>query len=87
MVTKLKEKELNKELAKMQHKAKHLILSDYYDSVRLSDIQYSILKQLTNAKTNKDINSYLWNTGLINKTLDYISAQIKLLRKGKIKIF
>lgn len=75
------EKSLNKELKRLQVRAKRLILSDYYDSVRLSDIQYSALKQLTNATTHNDINSYLWNSGMIEKTLDYISERLKVARK------
>lgn len=67
------DKELNAELKKLQRRAKRLILSDYYDNVNLSDIQYSILKQITNAESHYGINPYLWNTGMMEKTLDYIS--------------
>lgn len=77
----IEEKELNKELKRLQVRAKRLILSNYYESVRLSDIQYSALKQLTNATNHNDINAYLWNSGLIEKTLDYISEQLKRARK------
>lgn len=75
------EKELNSTLKKWQNRAKRLILSNYYDSVRISEIEYSILKQITNAETYKDINSYLWNTGLIDNTLNSISDKLKIARK------
>lgn len=77
------DKELNRELRKMQQKAKRLILSDYYDYVRLSELQYSALVTLTNAKTHKDINWYLWNSGLIKRTLEHISNEIKISRNQK----
>lgn len=75
------DKELNLELRKMQRRAKRLILSDYYDHINLSELQYSALKILTNARTHKDINWYLWNSGVIKSTLDYISNEIKSARK------
>ncbi|MDF2568643.1 MAG: hypothetical protein K0R55_247 [Sporomusa sp.] len=65
----------------MQQRAKHLILSDYYDHINLSELQYSALKTLTNAQTHKDVHWYLWNSGVIESTLDYISNEIKSLRK------
>jgi hypothetical protein len=75
------DKELNLELQKMKRRAKRLILSDYYDHINLSDIQYTALRTLTNARTHKDINWYLWNSGVIERTLDHISNEIKSLRK------
>jgi hypothetical protein len=75
------DKELNLELQKMQRRAKRLILSDYYDHIYLSDLQYSALKTLTNARTHKDVNWYLWNSGVIQSTLEHISNEIKSLRK------
>ena len=75
------DKELNLELRKMQRRAKRLILSDYYDHITLSDLQYTALRTLTNARTHKDINWYLWNSGVIERTLDYISSEIKSVRK------
>lgn len=75
------EKELNKQLKQWKNRAKRLILSDYYDSIELGSIDYSILKQVTNAETYKDVNFYLWNSGLIEKTLDNISNKLKIARK------
>lgn len=77
------EKELNRELRKMQQRAKRLILSDYYDYISLSELQYSILLQLTNARTVNDINSYLWNSGAIKLTLNSISEGIKAAKGGR----
>ena len=74
-------KELNNELIKLQTKAKQLILSDYYDHVRLNELQYSILTRLTNAKTHSDINYYMWNSGVMETMLEYISKKIKEARK------
>lgn len=68
---------LNKELLKWQGKAKKLILSNNYDYVKLSELQYCVLKQITNAESYKDVNSYLWSSGVIDSTLDYISDRIK----------
>lgn len=76
------DKELNGELQKLQRRAKRLILSDYYDHVRLNDIQYSALTMLTNAKSHYDVNWYLWNSGVIEKTLDYISEKIKEAKRN-----
>jgi hypothetical protein len=75
------DKELNKTLKKYQSRAKRLILGDYYDHVRLSELQYDILKSVTNAETHNDINWYLWNTGMIPQILDYIQTEITRLRK------
>lgn len=75
------EKELNKQLKQWKNRAKRLILSDYYDSIELGSIDYSILKQVTNADSYKDVNFYLWNSGFIDKTLDNISNKLKIARK------
>lgn len=83
MVESSDDKELNRELRKMQKKAKRLILSDYYDHINLSELQYSILKTLTNARTHKDINWVLWNSGVIEMTLEHISNEIKLARSRR----
>lgn len=69
--------QLNKELVKWQNRAKRLILSNNYDSVKLSELQYCVIKQVTNAESYKDVNSYLWGSGLIDRTLDYISNKLK----------
>ena len=79
------EKELNLEIKKWKNRAKRLILSDYYNGVHLSDLEYSILTQITNAESHRDINSYLWNTGMIERTLDRISDQIKQIRIDSYK--
>lgn len=75
--TMVEEIQLNKQLLKWQGRAKKLILSNNYDSVKLSELQYCILKQITNAESYKDVNSYLWSSGVIDSTLDYISDKIK----------
>lgn len=75
------DKELNAELKKLKNRAKKLILDDYYDSINLSELQYSMLKQVTNAETHYDISPYLWNTGSLQKNLDYIEEKIKKARK------
>lgn len=75
------DKELNSELKKLQGRTKRLILSDYYDHISLNKIQYSVLKQITNAESHNDVNAYLWNTGLMDKILDDISKKLKQARK------
>ena len=77
------EKEINRELRKMQQRAKRLILNDYYDCIVLSELQYSILQILTNAETHRDINAHLWNSGAIQKTLNSISDGIKAAKGGR----
>jgi hypothetical protein len=69
--------QLNKKLLKWQNRAKGLILSNNYDSVKLSEMQYSVLKQITNAESHRDVNSYLWNSGMVDRVLDYISDKLK----------
>lgn len=81
--TEQEEKNLNDELRKLQTRASKLIGNNYYDAVRLNDLQYSALKTLTNAETHKDINWYLWNSGLIESTLNYIAEQIKTAKKNR----
>ncbi|MDF2499354.1 MAG: hypothetical protein K0Q77_68 [Anaerosporomusa subterranea] len=76
------DKELNRELRKLQRKAKRLILSDFYDSVKLSDLQYEVLRKLTNADTHKDINTYLWNSGTIQLVLKQIEEQVNEMKKA-----
>ncbi len=76
------EKELNSILKKWQNRAKRLILSNYYDSVTLNDLKHTILEQLTNAESHKDINYYLWNSGMIDTVLDDISEQMKKIRES-----
>lgn len=75
------DKKLNKELKKLQNKAKKLILNDYYEYITLNDIQYSILIQITNAESHYDVNAYLWNSGLMEKTLNDIENKIKQAKK------
>lgn len=79
------EKELNAQLKKWQNRAKRLILSDYYDTAAeyLNDNDYSILQKITNAESHKDINSYLWNSGMIERTLDKVQRKIKEARLRK----
>ena len=79
------EKELNTQLKKWQNRAKRLILSDYYDTAAeyLNDNDYSILRQITNAESHKDINPYLWNSGMIERTLDKVQRKIKEARANK----
>nr|WP_315101359.1 hypothetical protein [uncultured Catonella sp.] len=81
--TEQEEKELNSQLRKWQRRAKRLILSDYYDTAAksLSDLNYTALKAVTNAKTHKDISYYLWNSVLIESTLDRITKKMKEARK------
>lgn len=81
--TQEEEQELNKQLKNWQARAKRLILSDYYDSAaeRLSDLDFSILQKITNAESHKDINLYLWNSGMIEWTLDRVAEKLKEARR------
>lgn len=85
--TQEEEQELNKQLKNWQARAKRLILSDYYDSAaeRLSDLDFSILQKITNAKSHKDINLYLWNSGMIEWTLDKVAEKLKEARRESRK--
>lgn len=76
------EKELNAQLKKWQNRAKRLISNDYYDLAAeyLNDNDYSILRQITNAEGHNDINPYLWNSGMIERTLDKVQRKIKEVR-------
>lgn len=76
------EKELNTQLKKWQSRAKRLILSVYYDSAAeyLSENDFSILQRITNAESHRDIPPYLWNSGMIERTLDKVADKIKKLR-------
>ena len=78
------EKELNAELRKWQNRAKRLIASAYYDSAaeELSETDISILEKVTNAESHKDIHSYLWSSGVIERVLDKESRKLKEARKG-----
>lgn len=78
------EKELSTQLKKWQNRAKRLILHDYYDVVAesLTENDFNILRQITNAETYKDVNAYLWNSGLIERTLDKVAKKIQQARKG-----
>lgn len=77
------DKKLNAELKKLQNRAKKLILNDYYESITISDIDYSILTQITNAESHYDVSAYLWNTGMMERTLDIITEKIKQARKER----
>ncbi|MDD3040536.1 hypothetical protein [Bacteroides sp.] len=85
--TEEEEKELNAQLGKWQRRAKRLILSDYYDCIadRLNDLNYTALTAVTNAETHKDINFSLWNSGLIESTLDRIAELINEARRENRK--
>lgn len=78
------EKELNAQLKKWQNRAKRLILHNYYDVIaeNLTENDFSILRQITSAESYKDVNTYLWNSGLIEKTLDKVAEKIKQGKKG-----
>lgn len=75
--TEFEEKRLNRQLAEWQKKAEKMILDIQYDKVRLTELQHSALQKLTNAESNKDINYALWNSGLIENTLESIRLQMK----------
>lgn len=81
--TEQEEKELNKQLKKWQNKARKLILDDYYDTAAncMNELNHSILRQVTNAETHRDVNTHLWNSGAIEKTLDLIEEKIKKAKK------
>lgn len=81
--TQEEEREFNEQLRKWQARAKRLILSNYYDSAaeRLSDLDFTILQEITNAENYKDINSYLWNSGMIERTLDKVAEKLKEARR------
>lgn len=85
--TQQEEKELNAILKKWQNRAKRLILHDYYDAVAesLSENDFYILQRITNAKDYKEINTYLWNSGIIEMTLDKVADKIKKAKKGNRK--
>lgn len=78
------EKELNAQLKKWQSRAKRLISSNYYDSAAeyLSENDFSILQQITNAESHGDIPPYLWNSGTIEWVLDKVADKIKKARKN-----
>lgn len=86
--TEEEERELNNQLKKWKRRAKRLILSDYYDTVAesLNELNYIALKAVTNAESHKDINYVLWNSGLIESTLDRITEKIKEARKEDNRI-
>lgn len=77
------EKELNAQLKKWQNKAKRLILNKYYDSAAeyLSEDDFFILQKITNAQSYKDINTYLWNSGIIEYVLDKVKEKLKKVQK------
>lgn len=81
------EKELNVILKKWQNRAKRLILHDYYDVIAesLSENDFYILQRVTNAKDHKEISTYLWNSGIIEMTLDRVADKIKKAKKGNKK--
>lgn len=83
--TQQEEKELNAQLRKWQNRAKRLILNGYYDSAaeQLNENDISILTRITNAESHKDINPYLWNSGMIERVLDKVAKKVKEARKGK----
>ncbi|MFZ5969626.1 MAG: hypothetical protein ACOYVK_20900 [Bacillota bacterium] len=76
-----KDKRLNLELKRIQDKANKLILSNYFDYANISELQNRILQQIMNAKNHYDINSHLWNSGMIQHTLDNIAEKIKKIKK------
>jgi hypothetical protein len=75
--------ELNKQLKKWQNRARRLILSNYYDiaAENLSENIFAILQKITNAKSHEDIQPYLWNSGIIEITLDRVANEVKKARK------
>ena len=81
--TEEEDRELNKTLRKWQNRAKRLILHDYYDCIAeiMSELDHSILQQVTNAETHYDVNYALWNSGVIERVLDKIARKIKEARR------
>ena len=79
------EKELSTQLKKWQNRAKRLILHDYYDVVAesLTHNDFNRLREITNAEAYQGVNTYLWNSGLIERTLDKVAKKIQQARKGK----
>lgn len=77
------EKELNTTLRMWQRKASNLVANDYYDAIAddLSENTIDILRQIINASSHKDINITLWNSGLIESTLERVATKIKKVKK------
>ena len=81
------EKELTSELKRWQRRASRLITDDYYDAIAddLSENSISILRYIMNESTYKDIPIILWNSGVIDSTLDRVAEKIKKIKKENQK--
>lgn len=77
--TEKEEKEFNKQLQSWKKQLTKILSDERYDSINVSDIEYSTLKILGNAESYKDINSYLWNGG-IDIVFKNIKEKMKMVR-------
>lgn len=77
--TEKEEKEFNKQLRSWKKQLTKILLDERYDSINVSDIEYSTLKILGNSESYKDINSYLWNGG-IDRVFKNIKEKMKMVR-------
>lgn len=77
--TEKEEKEFNKQLQSWKKQLTKILSDERYDSINVSDIEYSTLKILGNAESYKDINSYLWNGG-IDRVFKNIKEKMKMVR-------
>lgn len=77
-------KEFEDRLQDYKENAGKLILNEYYDYVDLTDIERSVLRQIMNAETWKDLNIYSWNSGILEKVLNNIDAKMKSIEEDDL---
>lgn len=77
-------KEFEDRLQDYKENAGKLILNEYYDYVDLTDVERSVLRQIMNAETWKDLNIYSWNSGILEKVLNNIDAKMKSIEEDDL---
>lgn len=70
-------KEFENRLYKYKKSAGKIILNEYYDHIDLTEVECSVLRQILNAEIWKDLNTYSWNSGILERVLNNIDAKIK----------
>ena len=79
-------KEFEDRLQGYKESAGKLILNEYYDYVDLTDVERSVLRQIMNSETWKDLNTYSWNSGILERVLNNINAKMKIMEEDDLYV-
>lgn len=84
IIVNLKDKgsSLDDKVMALKDKTRKLILSEEFQSVKITMTEFKVLNQLLSANSSRDINMYEWNVGITHRTVDKLRDKINIVKAG-----